>query len=49
LSQRYATTTTGYIVAAVVLVPFFWLTLGDAYGRFMITFVTAATKGTDKH
>lgn len=43
MSQRYATTTTGYIVAAVVLVPFFWLTLGDAYGRFMITFDPAAS------
>ena len=38
MSQRNTTTLTGYIVAAACLVPFFWLTLGDAYGRFMITF-----------
>lgn len=43
MSHRNATTTTGYIVAAVVLVPFFWLTLGDAYGRFMITFDPASS------
>jgi fermentation-respiration switch protein FrsA (DUF1100 family) len=43
LSHRNATTTTGYIVAAVVLIPFFWLTLGDAYGRFMIAFDPAAS------
>ena len=28
----------GYIAGMVVLIPFFWLTLGDAYGRFMIVF-----------
>ena len=47
MSHRNATTTTGYIVAAVVLVPFFWLTLGDAYGRFMITFDPAGSRASD--
>jgi hypothetical protein len=28
----------GYIAGMVVLIPFFWLTLGDAYGRFMVVF-----------
>ena len=29
---------TGYITGTVLLAPFFWFTLGDAYGRFMIGF-----------
>ena len=28
----------GYIAAVIIMAPFFWLTLGDAYGRFMIEF-----------
>jgi|GEM_PF-2418718 len=28
----------GYITGTAVLTPFFWFTLGDAYGRFMIDF-----------
>ena len=38
MSHRNTTTLTGSIVAAIALIPVFWLTLGDAYGRFVIAF-----------
>lgn len=38
MSDSKETAVIGYIVAVVILATFFWLTLGDAYGRFMIGF-----------
>ncbi len=43
MAHRNTTTLTGYIVAAGVMIPFFWLTLGDAYGRFSISFDPAGS------
>ncbi|MGB5178344.1 MAG: hypothetical protein WBP44_06410 [Gammaproteobacteria bacterium] len=38
MSDSKETTVIGYLVAVVILAAFFWFTLGDAYGRFMIGF-----------
>lgn len=43
MSQRNATTVTGYVVATIAMIPFFWLTTDDAYGRFMLDFDPAAS------
>ena len=28
----------GYVVGVVIMIPFFWFTFGDAYGRFSVSF-----------
>ena len=38
MSNSKETSVIGYIAAVIIMAPFFWLTLGDAYGRFMIGF-----------
>lgn len=38
MSDSKETAVIGYIAALIIMAPFFWLTLGDAYGRFMIGF-----------
>jgi len=38
VSDSKETAVIGYIAALIIMAPFFWLTLGDAYGRFMIGF-----------
>lgn len=38
MSDSKETAVIGYIVAVLILATFFWFTLGDAYGRFMIGF-----------
>lgn len=38
MSDSKENAVTGYIVAVVAMAPFFWLVLGDAYGRFKIVF-----------
>ena len=38
MSDSKETAVIGYIAAVIIMAPFFWLTLGDAYGRFMIGF-----------
>jgi hypothetical protein len=38
VSESKETAVIGYFAAVIFMAPFFWLTLGDAYGRFMIGF-----------
>jgi len=38
VSESKETAVLGYITGVAFLAMFFWLTLGDAYGRFMIAF-----------
>lgn len=38
MSDSKETAVIGYIAAVIIMAPLFWLTLGDAYGRFMIGF-----------
>jgi len=43
VSDSKETAVIGYIAAVIIMAPFFWLTLGDAYGRFMIGFDPGST------
>ena len=38
MTDRKETAVIGYIAAVIIMAPLFWLTLGDAYGRFMLGF-----------